>query len=234
MKIFNNSWHKARNSCRGEDAFILGNGPSIIQEDLSRLRGRITIGMNASTKLERDWGFEQTFYTVSDRRFLNHPEKRKWATSELKAGTTRVLRADLVDDDDLGLREKTLYTPHIKRDGWSHDLRSGFFYGCTTTMLAIQLAGHLGCGKIYLLGVDLRYTPESPRFYQEADPQVEDAFTSVQIWNISNARRELERKGTRLINCSRNSLLRPYLPFANFGEVLPSSVEVDGVSHATS
>ena len=82
--------------------------------------------------------------------------------------------------------------------------------------LAVQLAAHLGCRRICLLGVDLRYAPESPRFYAEVDPQVEDAFTSVQIWNLSNAGRVLRAEGRELINCSEASLLRPYLPFARF------------------
>ena len=217
MKRFTKqSWASLRDAHRGESAFVLGNGPSIQREDLSRLRGRISIGMNASTLLEGTHGFTQTYYTVSDRRFLTHPVKRAWGTRDLDAQTVRVLRADLRADDDPTLTARTLYTPHIKRDGWSHDLGLGYYYGCTTTMLAVQLAAHLGCARIHLLGVDLRYAPESPRFYAEVDPQVEDAFTSVQIWNLSNASRELRTRGMELVSCSESSLLRPYLPYVAF------------------
>ena len=218
MRLFTDPWAHLRGRHHGETAFILGNGPSICREDLSRLRGRLSIGMNASTQLETAHGFVQTYYTVSDRRFLTHPDKRRWATSDLDPGTVRVLRADLRPDDEPG-PNRTLYTPHIRRDGWSRDLGIGFHYGCTTTMLAVQLAAHLGCRRICLLGVDLRYAPESPRFYAEVDPQVEDAFTSVQIWNLSNAGRVLRAEGRELINCSEASLLRPYLPFMRFSEL---------------
>lgn len=218
MRLFTDPWTRLRGIHRGETAFILGNGPSICREDLSRLQGHVSIGMNASTQLESVHGFVQTYYTVSDRRFLMHPDKRRWGTSDLSAGTLRVLRADLRPDDD-ACTQQTLYTPHIRRDGWSRDLGIGFYYGCTTTMLAVQLAAHLGCKRICLLGVDLRYTPESPRFYAEVDPQVEDAFTSVQIWNLSNAGRELRAEGRELINCSEHSLLRSYLPFARFNDL---------------
>ncbi|WP_217449828.1 hypothetical protein [Cupriavidus taiwanensis] len=104
----------------------------------------------------------------------------------------------------------------LKRDGYSRDLSAGYHFGCTTTMLAIQLAGYLGCTEIYLLGVDLRYSPEQPRFYAEDEPQLEDSFTSVQIWNIANAYRALESAGIKLFNCSQNSLLRPYVPTVVF------------------
>lgn len=219
MKRFNDGWGALRNAHRGEDAFVLANGPSIKREDLHLLEGRLSIGMNASTMLEREHGFVQTYYTVSDRRFLCHPEKRRWATTELATGTRRILRSDLRGDDDAELKSRTLYTPHIKRDGWSHDLRVGFYYGCTTTMLAVQLAAYMGCRTIYLLGVDLRYEAESPRFYAEVDPQAEDAFTSVQIWNLVNAHRELAARDQHLVNCSERSLLRPHIPFIPFSRV---------------
>jgi hypothetical protein len=197
----------------GRRAFILGNGPSIIKEDLAKLKGELIIGMNASTILEKEFGFFQNYYCISDSRFLCHPEKRMWGTSELDKNTIRVLRGDLIDLDDPNLKKSTYYTPHLKRDGFSYNVEVGFYYGCTTTMLAIQLAAHLGCSEIYLLGVDLRYRHESPRFYKESKPQLEDAFTSVQIWNIANAAKILSNSGCRLISCSEKSLLRPYLPY---------------------
>lgn len=209
-----------RNQEQGRQAFILGNGPSIIKEDLSRLAGQVTIGMNASTMLERQFGFTQTYYCLSDSRFLQNPEKRGWATSNLNETTLRVVRKDIRGDDDPSLAIRTFYTPHIKRDGFSPDLDMGFFYGCTTTMLAVQLAFHIGCTDIFLLGVDLRYAPESLRFYKEKNPQLEDSFTSVQIWNLANAGRLMAAQGRHLFNCSERSLLRPYLPYIPFSEVI--------------
>ncbi len=209
---------------KGETAFILGNGPSITECDLQSLQGRLTIGMNASTDLEHRYGFVQTYYTLSDRRFLEHSEKGHWATNSLNPSTIRVLRADLRHSDDSSLGENTVYTPHLKRDGFSRDLSIGYYYGCTTTMLALQLAAYLGCEKICLLGVDLRYRPDSARFYTEAQPQVEDSFTSVQIWNLANGARTLKERGVEVINCSPNSLLRPHLPFESF-DSLANTVE---------
>ena len=216
-------WYK-KNSIKGIEkgrrAFILGNGPSIANENLGKLKGELVIGMNASTILEKEFGFFQSYYCITDSRFLNHPEKRQWGTNEINKNTIRVLRKDLIELDDPDLKRTTYYTPHLKRDGFSSNIEIGFYYGCTTTMLAIQLAAHLGCSEIYLLGVDLRYRPESPRFYKENNPQLEDAFTSVQIWNIANAAKVLSDSGLSLISCSEKSLLRPYLPYVNLKELL--------------
>lgn len=207
-----------RNQHKGERVFILGNGPSIKEEDLSFLKNEVSIGINASTLLEKDWGFTQDYYCVSDARFLNHPEKRSLATNLLSKKTKRFIRADLRDSDDPSLKGATFYVPHLLRDGFSKNLAVGYYYGSTTTMLAIQIAYHLGFQDVYLLGVDLRYSGENPRFYKESSVQLEDSFTSVQLMNIAKAGEIFREESRGLYICSKNSFLRPYLPYVNLGD----------------
>jgi hypothetical protein len=209
-----------RNQERGKRIFILANGPSLNDEDLAPLRDEVVIGMNASTILEDRFDFISQYYVLSDARFINAPEKRAWAMEKLSAKTQRVLRADLKPIDDPSFEGRTTYVNPLSRDGFSKNLSVGFYYGCTTTMLAIQLAWHLGAREVYLLGCDLRYPEENPRFYAETTPQLEDAFTSVQLSNVVNAAITFENDGKRLVNCSPKSLLRPYLAFEQFEGVV--------------
>ncbi len=217
---YSNRMRKLRGAEKGKRAFILGNGPSIRELDLAPLKSELVIGMNASTLLEREHGFHTHYYTVSDTRFLSHPDKRGWATDALAPDTVRVLRAELAAHDAPGLPNPTYYVPAIGRNGFSHNLALGFYFGCSTTMLAIQLAHYLGCSELCLLGVDLRYTPDAPRFYREDAPQMEDAFTSTQIWNIANAARELAATDVKLVQCSPRSLLRPHVPYVPFSNLV--------------
>lgn len=209
------SINKLKNKEAGKRCFILANGPSILKEDLSLLKDEIVIGMNASTILEK--GFVQKYYVVSDLRFLSHPEKRKYGTTELNKKTIRVFRKELKEIDDH--IPNTFYVPSLGKNGFSFNLKDGFYFACTTTMLAIQLAYHIGCTEIYILGVDLTYSKDNPRFYKETNPQLEDANTSVQIYNIANAYSVLKDKNVKLFNCSENSLLRPYIPYKSFKEI---------------
>lgn len=209
-----------RNREAGRRLFVLANGPSILQHDLSLLKGELVVGMNASTMLEEKYGFESKYYVLSDARFISSLEKRCWATEKLARVTHRVVRSDLRSLDDRSLENRTTYVRPLSRDGFSRDLASGFHYGCTTTMLALQLAWHLGAREVYLLGCDLRYPEENSRFYKESVPQLEDAFTSVQISNIVNAAAVFEKAGGRLVNCSARSFLRPYVEFECFESVL--------------
>jgi len=205
-----------KNKEAGRRVFILANGPSVNALDLSLLKDEVVIGMNASTLLEEQHGFQSDYYVVSDLRFITHPEKRAFCTSRLKSSTVRVLRQELEAVDDKELPNKSFYVNALHRDGFSKNLAAGYFFGCTTTMLAVQLAYYLGAAEIYLLGCDLRYSPETPRFYSEPNPQLEDSFTSVQIWNILNAAQIMETEGRALYHCSESSFLSPYIEYRGF------------------
>ncbi len=208
------------NKEKGKDIYILANAPSIKQENLGFLKDKVSIGMNANPLLEKEFGFISPYYVVSDQRFLNHPKKRSMATTMLDKNTIRVFREELRHDDDLSLKNDTYYINVIGKNGFSFNLNKGYFFGATTTMLAIQLASYLGAKNIYILGMDLKYTGEIPRFYTEDKVQEFDSFTSVQIKNVRNAYLELKAKGVNLYNCSKNSLLYPYLPYSTFNATL--------------
>ena len=167
-KLFTSSTQSLRDAELGRRAFVLGNGPSILEEDVGCIRDELMIGMNASTMLlSVVMGSRRPTTSCRTAAFSGHPEKRRWATSELSPNTVRFVRGDLRALDDAALRDRTCYVAPLTRDGFSKSLDQGFYYGCTTTMLAVQLAWHLGCPEVYLLGVDLRYSGESPRFYAE-------------------------------------------------------------------
>ncbi|MED7820126.1 MULTISPECIES: 6-hydroxymethylpterin diphosphokinase MptE-like protein [unclassified Francisella] len=211
---------KLKNAELGKDIYILANGPSIKREDLSLLRDKVVIGMNANPLLEEKFGFVSKYYVVSDARFINHPQKRMMATEMLSPETIRVFRYELKNYDVADLINTTYYVKAIGRNGFSFNLMKGYYFGCTTSMLAIQLAVYLGAKNIYILGMDLKYSGSEPRFYQETEVQEYDSFTSTQIMNVRNAFLLLKDKGINLFNCSYNSLLYPYLPYVEFNQTL--------------
>lgn len=223
MNPFNNI-RTLKNNEEGNRIFILANGPSINQHNLNLLKDEVIIGMNASTLLEDKYDFISKYYVISDARFLQHPEKKPLGTTKLSSNTIRVLRNELEEYDEKSIPNKTHYVKALKRDGFSVNLSAGYFFGCTTTMLAIQLAYYLGAKEVYILGCDLRYSPESPRFYKEESPQLEDAFTSVQIWNIVNAALFFDRNGRKLISCSPRSFLRSHIDYMHFESIFQNNM----------
>lgn len=218
--LFKNNIKSLKSKEEGKDIYILANAPSIKKENLSLLRDKITIGMNANPLLEKEFGFISQYYVVSDRRFINHPEKRKMCTEMLDKSTIRILREELEEDDDKNVTNQTYYVRVLGKNGFSMNLHKGYYFGATTTMLAIHLAAYLGAKNIYILGMDLKYDGSNPRFYKEDDVQEFDSFTSVQIMNVRNAYLELQKYDVNLYNCSQNSLLYPYLPFKKFKDTM--------------
>ncbi|MDR6434672.1 hypothetical protein [Brucella pseudogrignonensis] len=224
INFFTNGLGSLKNKHKNSRVFILANGPSVVDFPLNLLEGEIVIGMNASTILNERFGFCSKYHVISDQRFLAAPEKAQWGTTKLNPNTIRVLRRDLIDFDDQNITNKTHYVAPLSRDGFSKNLAHGFYYGCTTTMLALQLAWHLGSREVFLLGCDLRYPDENPRFYEEAEPQLEDSFISVQASNIVNAAGFFEDAGGVVVNCSSSSFLRPYLPYRQFESLFSSDI----------
>lgn len=202
----------------GKRCFILANGPSLITHNLSLLKNEITIGINNSTLLEKNYDFKQTYYTVSDLRFLKSPQKRDSACGLLSENTIRVVRRDLFSEDDHTLKNKTVYIRVLGRDGFQTNIHHGYYFGCTTTMLALQLAVTLGCPNIYLLGLDLTnyFSTDNIRFYSEKTTQEFDLFISTQIFNIATAYENMKSMGIHVYHCNKESLISPYIPFINY------------------
>ena len=209
-----------RNSERGRKAFIIGNGPSVQNEPLEMLRGQLSISMNAGVLLAEEYDFFSKYYALSDQRFLLNSFKRPMATKRLPSNTIRFLRSDLQEFDESDGRHVTYYIPPIARDGFSTDLRRGFYYGSTTALFAMQIAVWLGVSEIAMLGVDLHYPEDRPRFYREKHREEEDIMMSVQIRNIADAARTCEAMGINVVSCSERSLLRSYIDYRPFVDVV--------------
>jgi len=215
-----------RGTERGLRAFVVGNSPSVRNEPIGLLKGELSISMNAGILLAEEFGFTSKYYALSDRRFLLNPFKRPMATSRLPSGTIRFLRSDVRDVDEQDERLSTHYVRPLARDGFSTDLRQGFFYGSTTALFAMQIAVWLGVSEIVMLGVDLHYPEDQPRFYREKEREEEDILLSVQIKNLADAARTCEGLGIPVICCSETSLLRPYVDYVPFIDAINKKEEL--------
>ncbi|WP_152453201.1 hypothetical protein [Microbulbifer sp. THAF38] len=217
MKNSSNNIRSLKRRHQGEVGVVLANGPSALSYE-KKSDSIVHIGLNASPLLEERCGLSLDYYVLTDRRFLQNPEKRPIADTMLERDTPCILREEL-SADLTKTNDNTFFVRSIGRDGFSTDLESGFYFGCSTTMLALQLAYYLGLKKIYLVGVDLKYKPEQPRFYMEKVVEPNDPFTSVQVWNFSNAYQTLKMLDVDLFLCSEESLARPYIPFLDVKDI---------------
>jgi hypothetical protein len=146
-----------KDSRRGKRCFIIGNGPSLRQTDLSKLRNESTFGMNRFYLMFPELGFQTTYFVAvnylvikqcaSDLLALPMPKFFPWGT-----------RRDLPE-----VTGNTVFmnTSCPKRE-FTADVRHPLWTGATVTFAALQLAYHLGFDEVILIGVDHSFASKGP------------------------------------------------------------------------
>lgn len=160
-------------------AFVIGNGPSLNQTDLSLLKDEVTFGVNGIFLKFKDTDFRPTFYVVEDHLVA---EDRRDFINRLE-GPIKLFPIYLgycLDD-----REDTVFYNHIPRRNYPHgfdfslDASDHTYAGCTVTFSCLQLAYYMGFQEIYLIGVDCDYAiPKDVEEKQEYSVKILDMKTS--------------------------------------------------------
>jgi hypothetical protein len=137
-----------QNKYKSERCFIIGNGPSLRNTDLSKLRNEYTFGMNRIYLAFPDMGFSTTFFvsindlviqqTAQDIQKLNMPKFVSWRAQQW-----------LNPRNDLYFLYTTYTGPKFARK-----VTGRIWEGATVTYVALQIAYYLGFTEVYLIGVD--------------------------------------------------------------------------------
>jgi hypothetical protein len=136
----------------GKRAFIIGNGPSLRQTDLSKLRHEITFGMNRIYLLFPELGFSTTYFAS-----INDLVIEQFAGEILALPMPKFLawRSRRHFPANLSTNQYPifLYTSYTG-PRFSSDVRGRVWEGATVTNVALQLAFHMGFEQVILIGVD--------------------------------------------------------------------------------
>jgi len=140
---------------KGTRAFIIGNGPSLNDMDLSLLDGEITIGSNGIFLALDRLGFSPTYYTIEDPLVAED----RWKEASDLPDTQRIYPLDLKEvlsgaGDPIWVPFRRAYAPFPQ---FGTDLTEAVYWGGTVTFFNLQIAFHLGCDPIYLIGCDHNY-----------------------------------------------------------------------------
>ena len=134
----------------------MGNGPSLRKTDFTLLRNEVTIASNGIFLLFEEMGYKPTFLTVEDRLVA---EDRAYELNRI-SGTQKIFPKDL--DYCLEHDSWTLYVNFVREykdfPKFSGKFDRIAYWGGTVSVLNLQLAYHLGCNPIYLIGFDHSYT----------------------------------------------------------------------------
>lgn len=139
---------------KGKRCFIIGNGPSLRDTDLSKLRNEYSIGMNRFYLAYPDLGFTSTYYLsvndlvveqcAQDIEALTLPRFVSWRA-----------RKWLKPQDNLYFLHTTYTGPKF-----ATDLTGRLWEGATVTYVALQMAYYLGFSQVILIGVDHNFVTQ--------------------------------------------------------------------------
>ncbi len=203
---------------QGERCFIIGNGPSLKNTDLSRLKNEFTIGMNRIYLLFPQMGFPTSYYLsvndlvveqcAEDIQNLGIPKFLSWHS-----------RRWISPADNLYY----LYTTYTSPKFAAH-LAHRLWEGATVTYVAMQLAFFLGFKTVILIGVDHSFVtqgkPNTTVTSQGDDPnhfdpgyfgkgfrwQLPDLETSEIAYQM--ARQEYQKHGRQIYDATIDGKLR--------------------------
>jgi hypothetical protein len=215
----------------GKRCFILGNGPSLKQTDLSLLNGEFSFCTNRIYLMLDQLGFKPTYYVCSNELIVEQcgrdienlpmPKFIGWHNRDLLNFT-----------NDMTF----LWTRCGLRSWFFTDLTEGCWEGNTVTMVAIQLAYYMGFSDVYLLGVDHSYkfegTPHAEQLSTGDDPNhfAPNYFGKGFRWHLPDlegselayrvAKHMYQINGRRIYDATVGGKLQVF-PKVNFNNLFP-------------
>lgn len=140
--------HQFKDIHKGEDCFIIGNGPSLNKMDLSPLADYHTFGLNKIFLIEDRVDLNLS-YMVSVNGHVIEQSKKEFENLKCPLFLSHTASHGVIDDK-----------PHIHRlhtlNTWSfyEDLAQPICEGFTVTYVAMQIAYYMGFERVFIIGVD--------------------------------------------------------------------------------
>jgi len=216
----------------GKRCFIIGNGPSLRQTDLSLLKNEITFGMNRFYLAFDELGFTTTYYLsinslvieqcINDILTLPMPRFLSWRS--------RYALPTAPDENTIFIH--TTYTGPV----FARDARKRLWEGATVTYVALQLAFFMGFEQVILIGVDHNFstkgTPNTTVVSQGDDPdhfhqgyfgkgfrwQLPDLETSERAYRM--AKNAYEQAGRQVLDATIGGKLQVF-PKVEYRKLFP-------------
>lgn len=155
---------------RGRRCFVIGNGPSLNDIDMTKLKSEITFGANRCYLGYEKWGFAFTYWGITDR--LQIEEYGFEYEDNIPPETIKFFPFEYLPLFHVKNGCPINYNYEAKPPKNFSDSPEVIHLGNTVTHMEIQLAVIMGCNPIILIGVDHRYNLQS-------EAKVEDAPKAV-------------------------------------------------------
>ncbi|MGN0521370.1 MAG: 6-hydroxymethylpterin diphosphokinase MptE-like protein [Eubacterium sp.] len=210
---------KVKNKYKGKRCFIIGNGPSLVKEDLDRLKDEYCFAANMIYHSFDDTVWRPTFYNVADIQLLEaHIDEIKNLHPIYTNGFFIVNRMSIIPKEMLSNPKNFFYydkyIEYTDDPEFSEDAASFIANGYTVTYSSIQLAVYMGFSEIYLLGVDHNYAKTTSEA-SYSNLIKENVFynpphTDKSTYAYRKAQKVCTQKGVKIYNATRGGHLEEF------------------------
>lgn len=189
----------------GETAYVIAGGPSLTGFDFSVLQGRNVIAINSSAM---SVPFAPFMFFGDDRWGYEHKEAVRTFAGEVVTVSSGCGVAKV------RVMKKIVPPPGIMQRPDALVMR------WTSLTAALNLAYHLGAGRIVLLGADMRAAPDGRTHHHKPHrwPQVIGCW-NTQMLDVKQSAEDLALLGVEVVNTSLESLIT-WWPKRPIGEML--------------
>lgn len=206
----------------GKSCLIVANGPSTKVEDLQRVYGVRTFGVNRIYNIEDKW--VPDYYVCVDRTMFMDDKAYKYSAK------TKFFSEMSERYDSEYERKGNINTLHCAISSFSdpdipfsEDIAKRVYSGNTVVYVCIQVAAYMGFKEIYLYGTDCYYQKgKCNHFYGEELNDEGDHWQETSIRAYEAAKRYTDNHGIKIYNATRGGKLEVFervdfdtLPFVN-------------------
>ena len=232
---------------KGKRAWIIGNGPSLNQIDLSLLDNEISFAMNRISLLYNRTSWRPTYYMYCSDN-VNNSVWGKELTKDIKNAVEQkattafiwnrfkhvIIQGGKLAKNPNWFDDMTEYGPDDERS-FSIDAVDRLDKSGTSMNVVFQLAYFMGIKEIFLLGADLGWKTTSRN--KQTDPNHFDSSYNAHIgngdWENAHMRRthqlvkkHLDKLGVKVYNASKKTLLDVY-PLVNYEDILEGKIDTN-------
>lgn len=218
-----------RNKYKGEECYILGNGPSLAAMDLSSLRNKHVFMVNFSYNTDLFAFLKPEFWVGFDKNLFSEAHGKDFESKiEEYADTNFFAHIEAYRED---CRHDNLYyaypTIYSTSDKLCFDIGGGYFNKFTNVIhYAICIALYMGFSKIRLLGCDFTLHARTKHFYDVKQGGDGATQTPYRYLGISLAIRQhmniyswCQKNGIDIVNATPGTELEVY-PIVDFNNIM--------------
>lgn len=225
---------------KGQRCFIVLNGPSLNNYDLSKIEKEISICTNYFYQTANYALIKPRYYCATDTNFFDvqkHPDKKEHIENILKSSGNCKFIFNISYLNNFGLTDRVYvtYSKHMPNMfGIRNKLESISSNFISVSMYAMNLAIYLGFSEIYLLGYDFE-PGVLTHFYKDSNIEKENKTIQKnetkkedvcgKYWQYAAAQYQnyyvnnfANKKGVKILNCNMESNVRAF-DFCDYEEL---------------